>query len=268
MLTRKVLIRLVVIAGGVGIVLLALFAFQLRLDNDPGWGTRRFQILGTGLTIILFGGLYWITPIFSHWFESSLRPNLEGSFFFRRKPTHAVNSSVHKPFQPSPRMERLRQSNWFEWLSRNQINLWLVFLGCCLLWSYVWIITIGRMEKWPSGKDYYWMLTQSFQKGQTYLPVEPNPALLKLENPYDLQQRKGLDYLWDTTLYKGKYYLYWGPVPAVLGVLVHSITARPVTDAGLVFSFVLGTAFFSILLLRRLCQDLQFPGWIFWGGAF
>ena len=111
------------------------------------------------------------------------------------------------------------------------------------------------------------MLTQSFQKGQTYLPVEPNPALLKLENPYDLQQRKGLDYLWDTTLYNGKYYLYWGPVPAVLGVLVHIITARPVTDAGLVFSFVLGTAFFSILLLRKLCQYLQFPSWIFWGGA-
>ena len=58
MVNRKVLIRLVVIAGGVGILLLSLFAYQLGLDNDPGWGPRRFQILGAGLVLILFGALY------------------------------------------------------------------------------------------------------------------------------------------------------------------------------------------------------------------
>jgi len=147
------------------------------------------------------------------------------------------------------------------------MNIWLALLGCCVLWSYIWIVTIGSIDKWPSGRNYYWMLTQAFQKGQTYLLVDPNPELLKLENPYDLQQRKGLEYWWDTTLYDGKYYLYWGPVPAVLGVIVNFITSRPVTDTGLVFSFVIGTALFSVLLLRKLYQDLQFPGWIFWGGA-
>ena len=147
------------------------------------------------------------------------------------------------------------------------MNIWLVLVGCCLLWAYIWIITIGRIDKWPGGRDYYWMLTQAFQKRQTYLLVDPNPELLKLEDPYDLQQRKGLEYLWDTTLYNGKYYLYWGPVPAVLGVIVNFITARPVTDVGWVFSFIVGTALFSVMLLRKICQDFEFPGWIFWGGA-
>jgi hypothetical protein len=132
---------------------------------------------------------------------------------------------------------------------------------------YVWIITICRIEKWPSGKDYYWMLTQAFQQGQTHLLVQPNPELLKLENPYDHHQRKGLEYLWDTTLYKGKYYLYWGPVPAVLGVMVSSITSKPMTDTGLVFSFVIGIALFSVLLLRDIHKENQFPGWVFWGGV-
>jgi hypothetical protein len=111
------------------------------------------------------------------------------------------------------------------------------------------------------------MLTRAFQNGQTYLLVDPNPDLLALENPYDLQQRKGLEYLWDTTLYDGKYYLYWGPVAAVLGVFVNLITSSPVNDAGLVFSFGFGAALFSVLLLRKICQDHRFPGWVFWGGT-
>ena len=132
---------------------------------------------------------------------------------------------------------------------------------------YVWIITIGRIDKWPSGKNYYWMLSQAFKHGQTHLLVEPNPELLKLENPYDYRQRKGLEYLWDTTLYNGKYYLYWGPVPAVLGVIVSSVTSRPVTDTGLVFFFVIGIALFSILLLRDIHKEYQPPAWVFWGGV-
>jgi hypothetical protein len=133
--------------------------------------------------------------------------------------------------------------------------------------SYIWIISIGTMNKWPSGRDYYWMLAQAFQKGQTSLLVEPSQELLKLENPYDLSQRKGLDYLWDTTLNKGKYYLYWGPVPAVLAILINLVTKQPVSDAWLVFLFVTGTVLFSVLLLRKLFQDDRFPGWVFWGGV-
>lgn len=263
-LNRKVLIRLIVIAAGAGIILLSLFAFQLGLDNDPGWGPRRFQILGAGIATILFGALYWITPAFSRWFESSLRPALEGSVFFpRQKPISNLEGQSAKQSSHS----RLRQNKWFTWLSRNQTNILLAIMGCFVIWAYIWIITVGRMEKWPEGRNYYWMLTQAFQEGQIHLLIDPNPELLMLENPYDLQQRKGLDYMWDTTLYNEKYYLYWGPVPAVLGMLVSLITSRPVTDVGLVFSFLLGTALFSVWLLQKICRDYGFPGWVFWGGA-
>lgn len=258
-LKRKVLIRLIVLAAGAGLILLSLFAFQLGLDNNPGWGSRRFQILGAGIAVVLFGSLYWITPTLARWIGNS-SPQRTGSI-------QNESTRVGKLFLIFRLSGRLGQSPWFRWVSRNLMNIGLVLTTCCALWMYVWIITIGRMDKWPSGREYYWMLTQAFEKGQTYLLVDPNPELLKLDNPYDLQQRKGLDYLWDTTLFKGKYYLYWGPVPAVLGVLVNFISSRPVTDAGLVFSFVVGTVLFSLLLLRRICLDYKFPDWVFWGGA-
>lgn len=236
-MNRKVFIRLIVIAGGIGIILLSLFAFQLGLDNDPGWGPRRIQLICMGLAIILFGLLHWITPM--------------------------VSRFLKLPVEQSPASVPVNTSSY-----KKIANLWLILSGCLVLWLYIWIITIGRIDKWPSGRDYYWKLTQAFQQGQTHLLEQPNPELAKLENPYDHHQREGLEYLWDTTYYDGKYFLYWGPVPAVLGVLVSAITSKPVTDAGLVFSFVLGTALFSVLLLRELFKQFKIPAWAFWGGIF
>jgi hypothetical protein len=237
-LNRKVFIRLIVIAGGLGIILLSLFAFQLGLDNDPGWGARRIQLIGAGLGIILFGCLYWITPAVSR---------------FLKFPVDQASNAIVPENENS---------------YRRSTNIWLIIAGCFVLFLYVWIITVGRIEKWPSGRDYYWKLTKAFQQGQAYLLEKPNPALAELENPYDHHQRKGLEYLWDTTYYDGKYFLYWGPVPAVMGVMVSAVTARPVTDAGLVFSFVVGTALFSVLLLREIYKQFRIPSWAFWGGVF
>lgn len=243
---RKIFIRLFVIAGGIGIVLFSIFASQLGLDNDPGWGPRRIQMIWAGLTIILFGALYWITLAVSRWYKKTLKPRMEGS-------------SIKNIFENAPARDNKPVSN-------QHSNLWLILIGSAVLCFYVWIITAGQIEKWPSGRDYYWLLAQAFRQGQTHLLVEPNPELLSLENPYDRRQRIGVDYLWDISVYDGKYYLYWGPVPAVAGVIVSSITSRPVTDAGLVFSFVAGIALFSILLLRKMYQDNRIPAWAFWGG--
>jgi hypothetical protein len=239
MLNRKILIRLAVIVVGAGILLLSLFAYQLGLDNDADWGARRLQILAAGLAVILFGALYWITPAISRRFQITEKP-----------------------------VSRELKENQVGIASRSRmIDLWLLVIVCLALLTYVWIISIGTMNNWPSGRDYYWMLAQAFQKGQTSLLVKPAPELLSLTNPYDLNQRKGLDYLWDTTLYNGKYYLYWGPVPAVLAILINIVTQQPVSDAWLVFLFVTGTVLFSLLLLRKLFQDDRFPGWVFWGGV-
>ncbi|MCZ2121071.1 MAG: hypothetical protein LC108_02265 [Anaerolineales bacterium] len=238
-MNRKVFIRLVIIAGGIGIILLSLFAFQLGLDNDPGWGPRRIQLIIIGLSIILFGSLYWLTPKFVRHAESVTNLEDKNIVGLKARPANT--------------------------LINNILLTLLFFFTICI---YIWIITIGRIDKWPSGRDYYWKLTQAFQHGQTYLLEEPNPQLAQLENPYDHHQRKELEYLWDTTYYDGKYFLYWGPAPAALGVFVTAITSKPVTDTGLVFSFVIGIALFSILLLYEIYKKFQLPAWALWSGVF
>jgi hypothetical protein len=235
-LNRKIWIRLLIIAAGLGVILLSLFAFQLGLDNDPGWGPRRIQLIVLGLGVILFGSLYWITPRVT---QALGWKSLEGAGSF--------NATA----------------------SLKKIDDILLIVSTCLVFAlYVWIITVGRIEKWPTGgRNYHWKLAEAFQQGQTHLLQEPNPQLAALENPYDHHQREGIEYLWDTTYYDGKYFLYWGPVPAVIAAIVSSITSAAVPDAILVFSFVFGTGLFSVLLLREICKTFKLPRWSFWGGA-
>src|SRR5690606_17289948 len=225
-----------IIAIGMAMVLVSMFAFQLGLDNNPELGKSRLVLLAIGLATILFGSLYWITP-----------------FLIPKHLQKVINQS--SPTNTSS--------------SQNQIVtiILLILLSITVIYVYVWITTIGRMDTWPSGRDYYWKLTQAFQNGQTHLLEEPNPALANLENVYDFKQRKGLDYLWDATYFDGKYFLYWGPVPAVLGIIVTAITSKPVTDVGLVFSFVLGIALFSILLIYEIYKYFKLPGWMFWASV-
>ena len=67
------------------------------------------------------------------------------------------------------------------------------------------------MTEYSSSYD---MLANAFLRGSISLLEKPSQALMNLENPYDYLNRGGIDYIWDATYFNGKYYLYWGFVPA------------------------------------------------------
>ncbi len=64
----------------------------------------------------------------------------------------------------------------------------------------------------------YQKLTNALLKGQVYLDDVPSEGLKNLSNPYDygLRISKGVSYKWDHAYYEGKYYCYFGVVPAVV----------------------------------------------------
>lgn len=237
-------------------VTVALFAFQLGLDNNPEWGERRFQIAGLGILVIFWGLSYWLMPLISRRLFSAV----SGLIFLSEK--FKLEKITAWPF-----FQFIRQSGCFQAFLRHGKNIFLVFLVIFAFWSYLWISTTGRLDQWPSGKNYYNLLAQAFQRGQLHLLLEPAPELLSLENPYDFRSRENISYLWDASLYQGKYYLYWGPVPGLIGMLFSALTLRPVTDAGIVFVFLVMAAIFSVLLFKGVSQDFKFPSWLFWGAV-
>lgn len=68
----------------------------------------------------------------------------------------------------------------------------------------------------------YNKLAEAFIKGQSYLDYTVPDSLKEMENPYDkkardaMTEKTGEGYKWDTAYYNGKYYVYFGALPALL----------------------------------------------------
>ena len=102
--------------------------------------------------------------------------------------------------------------------TRARAALWLA-VGTCAAACF-WIANGvapwdgDRMNAWHQ----YEYLAEGFLHGHSSLSVAPDPALLKLKDPYDPRQN-GPYRMWDASLYEGRFYLYQGPVPALVLML-------------------------------------------------
>ena len=93
--------------------------------------------------------------------------------------------------------------------------LWAALAACAAL--LFWIADGARIFEGDRGDawHHYEYLVDGFLKGQASLSVQPAPELLRLRDPYDPAQN-GPWRLPDASLYRGRFYLYFGPTPVLL----------------------------------------------------
>lgn len=116
--------------------------------------------------------------------------------------------------------------------------------------------------RWPN--DYYNLLADAFLAGQLHLLVKPRPELLAAPDPYDVSTYEPYR-LQDASLYKGKYYIYFGPVPAVLFYIpFRLITKYNLPDTLSTLFFVYGGFLWIVALLVLLCREYfqKVPEWM------
>jgi hypothetical protein len=144
---------------------------------------------------------------------------------------------------------------------------WLTALSAlAVMMIYVFFISVGTWTKWPATTDFYAQLARAFDHGQVSLLTKPDPSILALQNPYQYDAlRKKTTYPWDVSLYNGKYYIYWGPAPAVIMAIVGLFHPIKAGDQYVVFASTCGLFFVNILILfglwKRFFRDL--PVWAF-----
>ena len=129
---------------------------------------------------------------------------------------------------------------------------------------YLWFISIGPWRVRGYTSDYYSQMASAFRHGQLALEKKPDPALLALPNVYDPKARKNVPLLGDASLYKGKYYLYFGPVPSLfLLPFTFLLTWKP-GDHVFVYVFIVGLFFVKSLIFLEVFRRYfsNFPGWI------
>ena len=137
--------------------------------------------------------------------------------------------------------------------NEGRLKLSAIVLNVVIFLIYFWYASVGKWELTYNEASYYNLLASAFRHGQLALEITPDPALLAFndESLYEPSNREGIPVLWDATLYKGKYYLYWGPAPAILLTFVKFFYVEEVGDRFLTLFFLSGTlAFLSLIILN------------------
>lgn len=139
----------------------------------------------------------------------------------------------------------------------------LIICNAMPLWSVR--IEPYSTENVPHVYDVNALTFDAWQRGQVHVEIPVEPALLELENPYDMGMREssGIAYEWDLALYDGKYYSYFGIAPVIFvyypiwlctgGIPTLELTALIFTILSVVFLFLL-----VLTLVRRYCKRVNF----------
>jgi len=90
---------------------------------------------------------------------------------------------------------------------------------------YFWsAFPVAEVSFTGSKKDYYNLLSKGLAKGHLYVDLEVPDAMLKLADPYDPAQNRGIA-AHDLSYFRGHYYLYFGITPALLLFLPYHVVS-------------------------------------------
>ena len=238
-------VPLLFVLGGLVTALVAVFAERLGIDSSAGWGRGRIALLVAGILITLIAALAWRGPNKVNAFQQGIH-----SFVDKLPGT----GSIRKLLGDAQLLDVLR-------------NYWPVIPLCLLVvLIYVWLVSSGTWTAWVSPTRYYADLARGFQQGHLYLPIKVNPALLTSPDPYEPLPSGATQAPIDYAYYQGRYYLPWGPVPALIVLSVRGFFHRWLGDLQLTFGFICGLllvqCLIAVLLWQRYFRSL--PKWTLW----
>ena len=130
-----------------------------------------------------------------------------------------------------------------EWLLRGVVLLVILAVA----WFYLWTVksAAARLDLTGQKNDYYNLLVDGFLDGHLYMKADPDPQLLALA---PAQRPGNAPFKLDASLYRDRYYLYFGVAPVVtLYVPYALLTGHDLPEAGaavffLLVAFVMATA--------------------------
>ena len=121
-----------------------------------------------------------------------------------------------------------------------------------ILIFYLWLASAGTWTRFPYTISYHGKLAAAFLHGQLSFLDEPDPALLALRDPYDPAQLASVPYPLDYSLYDGKFYAYFGPVPALLLAPIQYLTKTGFSDRAVSLAFIAGLLVVNALLVLKI----------------
>jgi hypothetical protein len=142
-----------------------------------------------------------------------------------------------------------------------------------VLISYAFFAT-GGSWRFRDGMGYFSALGDAFLEGHLYLGTQPPPELANDPNPFDAARRdalraRGVAIMPDASLFNGRYYLYWGPVPGVIHAAWRLVSRHELADstAQVLAAVAMPLAFMATVSHTRSQYWPRAPSFIVWGSS-
>jgi len=236
------------------LVLISLSAGLTGVDPDSRWGLFRRAAFVFGASGLLGAAcLQWIRVLDrrvmskSHALDGT-EPELETRYRSSRAKAMSIERLTPSPGRPDRRWIALAAG---------------AFTVAIIAITYVGLVSVWHWTEWPATTTYYEMLGDAFTQGKTYLAIEPPSELANLENPYARGAWAGLNGAANLSYYQGRYYVYWGPAPAVALAILKILGAPALGDQVVVFAAISFIFLFSSLIILRL-KRVYFEGLPLW----
>ena len=282
---RSVLLAAITLLVGIVMVASAVFAPELGLDSNTDWGpARRLLLVAGGLVALV--PLLWIgARRLGPTLRARWGPGLWNALGFGRisqssllRSSRASLARLGRTFGSwaAPILEKSRAAldsmPGVGWILRTRLRIAVtgsVAIGCLALLVYVWFGTFGFRSTWPMTTTHFDLQATGFLHGDLSLPIQPSPELLAAPDPYALEARALMPPVWDVSFFQGRFYLYWGPVPAVMALLLKVGTGAVIADSWLVLIGVVGAGLAGSALLLSLwhAHFWRTPLWLVWVGV-
>jgi hypothetical protein len=240
---------------------LAVAAGPLGLSTGAQWGRSRVLLAQAALVLVIFTGLIITWRRIWQIIRNLARP-VTSSRLWPGVANLLSTLAGSKPIRWLGKAGRIPGLQFFRRQDETAARLLTLAIFGLALAAYLFFQTAGLFTFFRVS-DYFDMQAEAFLNGQAALLLEPDPRLAQVANPYDYRQREqaGISTPWDISYYRGKYYLYWGPAPALAAAGLRLITGSTVDDQFLLLGSLIGvqalSCIFLLMLRRRFFPGLQ-----------
>jgi hypothetical protein len=237
---------------GIAAIAVGIFAYQMGLDNNPVMGNKRKLLTVFGFLLLFLPLIVYGIRRFEqrHKFTGRIRDLLDR---LENIPPFTWFRGIFNAVQKSKTGTFLRKHAW----------IWAVSAVLLAVLTSTWYLTAGTFTQWTPYSTYYDRQADAFLAGQLSLLEQPPAEFTQLEDVYNWREREGINYLWDASYYQGRYYLYWGAVPALVAAGIKWIHPGTIEDQVLVLIFIggLAAALSALFYWLRKTYFRSAPGW-------
>ncbi len=217
----------------IGIALLIKAIFDKQIGVDEGWGRGKVFVLTLGL-VCIFAALFGL-----------LFQNKYAEF------KKYILAFIDEHFNKS-----------------TQIIFISITATVFVIATYIWFAQPSARNAHDS-YNYYSEQAIAFKSGNLYLGTKPSRELLSLENPYDYVLRKQAnieDFPWDVSLYRDKFYMYWGPAPSLILTIFSEKQLSHIDDTQIALVFASGLFLYAMLIISTSwnARRQRIPVWMLW----